>query len=112
MDDIDFKNRMDQLCVLDMIVNDIPFPKGKVTSITFSRVWYDNFVTLWENSKCEMPFDVKVQVVAGGVILLMHPELSSDDVYELSKICAYILSEHYNITAQDYEKFCKEMKSV
>lgn len=96
-------NRMDQLAVLGVL----PSPIGDKVNVKITDEFFNIFTEKWEESfdKHDLEFNSRLQGMSGVALKILHPELSLEDLFELSKVCMFIWIKFYNTTAERYEKF-------
>ena len=93
LSNLNFENRMDQLSALGIL----PWPKYGKIKIKFSGEFYNTFTMIWNDSflKLKMKFDERLQVVSGVVLMIIHPDLDKNDIFELSHVCLLFLNKFY-----------------
>ncbi len=96
-------NRVDQLATLSVLH---PIVGDKVDT-RFTDEFYELFSKKWEYSfdKFKINFDTRLQVTSAATLSILHPELSQDDLYELSHVCCFIWFKFYKVTSKKYEEF-------
>lgn len=104
-----FFNRIDQLSTLKILP---PIIKDRV-NITFSKEFINNFVKQWNDSlsKSKMKFQERLQVISTITLVVLCPELNTNDLYELSEICSFIWIKFYKVNEQEHEKFLESKKT-
>ena len=101
-------DRIDQLSTLGVLY---PLAIDKVDT-RFTEKFFDTFNQKWIESmnKQNLNFNNRIQVASGAALKMLHPELSDEDFFELSKVCSFIWIMFYKVTTEKYEEFLAKRK--